>query len=215
MTSITTSSATRATDHTIRRAGAWCLAGGLVGIAQAALLLAWPGQVDSDRFSYPFTSGGFVLAQATFALQHVPLLIGVAALLTVPAVRASRTARIAVVVAAVGLALLTILEVVAMTAHDVGLHSSRGTLIDNLYAVPMLLMGVGLLVAGVTAVRSQAAWTGATWLPWVILSLGVYVFVPLAPAVGGSFVAGRLGIGGWMALYAALGYGLTRLRTEP
>ena len=63
--------------------------------------------------------------------------------------------------------------------------------------------------------RSRDAWTGATWLPWVILALGVYVFVPLAPAVGGSFVAGRLGIGGWMVLYAALGYGLTRLRTEP
>ena len=91
MTSITTSSTTRATDRTIRRAGAWCLAGGAIGTAQAAILLAWPGQADSDRFSYPFTSGGFVLAQATFALQHLLLLVGVAALLSVPAVRVSRT----------------------------------------------------------------------------------------------------------------------------
>ena len=35
--------------------------------------------VSVDRFSCPFTSTGFVVAQATFALQHAPLAIGVAA----------------------------------------------------------------------------------------------------------------------------------------
>jgi hypothetical protein len=37
------------------------------------------------------------------------------------------------------------------------------------------------------------------------------VFVPLTPAIMGPFTAGRLGIGGWMLLFAALGHGLTRL----
>jgi hypothetical protein len=52
-------------------------------------------------------------------------------------------------------------------------------------------------------------------LPLLITVLGVYVFVPLTPAIAGPFAAGRLGIGGWMLLMAALGYGLTRLRPSP
>jgi len=44
--------------------------------------------------------------------------------------------------------------------------------------------------------------------------LGVYVFVPLTPAIMGTFTAGRLGIGGWMLLFAVLGFGLTRLPDE-
>ena len=73
----------------VHTAGAWCLAAGLVGVAQAALVLAWPKQVSVDRFSYPFASAAFEFAQATFALQHVPLAIGVATLGSLPAVRAS------------------------------------------------------------------------------------------------------------------------------
>jgi hypothetical protein len=205
---------TRQAGRGVRLAGAWMLAGGLIGVAQAAILLAWPAQVSADRYSYPMTSRGFVLAQASFALQHIPLLIGVAALLWVPAVRASRTTRVGVVVTVVGLALLTAVELVAISAYDAGPHSSLGTVIDDSYGVPVLLMGIGLTAAGIASVRRRAGWTGATWLPAVVLALGVYVFVPLIPALGGSFVAARLGIGGWMLLYAALGYGLLRLRTD-
>ena len=107
MTTLTTSSTTNSIRPWVRTAGAWCLAAGLVGAAQAAVVLAWPKQVPVDRFSYPFTSAGFVVAQATFALQHVPLVFGVAAIGGLPAVRASRTARIGVIGAVVGLALLT------------------------------------------------------------------------------------------------------------
>jgi hypothetical protein len=46
----------------------------------------------------------------------------------------------------------------------------------------------------------------------VVLALGIYVFLPLTPAIMGPFVAGRLAIGGWMLLFAVLGLGLTRVR---
>ena len=48
-------------------------------------------------------------------------------------------------------------------------------------------------------------------MPFLVLALCVYVFLPLTPAIMGSFTAGRLGIGGWMLLFAILGYGLTRV----
>jgi hypothetical protein len=213
MTTLTSSSTTSSIRPWVHTAGAWCLAAGLVGAAQAALVLAWPKQVSADRFSYPFSSTGFVVAQATFALQHVPLAIGVAALCALPAVRASRVARIGVIAAVVGMALLALLEVIAMSAYGVAEHSARGNLIENAYAVPVLLAGFGLTVAGIALLRRRrSAWAGVAWMPWLVLALGVYVFFPLSPAISGSFAAGRLGIGGWMLLYTALGYGLMRVR---
>ena len=211
MATLASSTAVRPTGHGLRRAGVWCLAGGLLGVAQAATLLAWPHQVSESMFRYPMTTGWFIAAQLSFAAQHLMLLAGVLALLRVEAVHSSRTARLAVSAAAAGIALLTLLEVVAIWAYDAAQDSSRGNLVNDLYSVPVLLIGVGLVAAGVVAVRRRGRWIGATWLPWVLLALGVYVFVPLSWAIPASFMAGRLGIGGWMILFAALGYGLTRL----
>ena len=214
MTTLTSSPTTSSIRPWVHTAGAWCLAAALVGVAQAALVLVWPKQVSVDRFSYPFTSAGFVVAQATFALQHVPLAIGVAALGGLPAVRASRTARIGVIGAVVGLALLALLEVIAMSAYGVAEHSSRGNLIENAYALPVLLVGFSLTLAG-SPCCAEAGLPGRAWGDAVlVLALGVYVFFPLSPAISGSFTAGRLGIGGWMLLYTALGYGLMRVRDD-
>ena len=102
-----------------------------------------------------------------------------------------------------------------MSAYGVAEHSSRGNLIENAYAAPVLLAGLGLTVAGVALLRrGRAAWTGARWMPWLVLALGVYVFFPLSPAISGSFPAGRLGIAGWMLLYTLLGYGLLRVHND-
>ena len=211
MATLASSTVVRPSSHGVRRAGAWCLAGGLLGVAQAAALLAWPHQVSDSMFRYPMATGWFITAQLSFAVQHLLLLAGVLALLRVEAVHSSVTARLAVSAAAAGIALLTVLEVVAIWAYDVGQDSSRGSLVNDLYSVPVLLIGVGLVVAGVVAIRRRGRWVGATWLPWVLLALGGYVFVALSWAIPASFMAGRLGIGGWMVLFAALGYGLIRL----
>ena len=203
------------TSRSVRRAGVWCLGAGLVGAAQAIILLAWSPQVSDDRYSYPFTGFGFVVAQASFFLQHLPLVVGVVALMWLPATRASRTARIATGAAAVGLMLLTAMELITIVAYDAATDSSLATLINNLYGPPVILIGAGLIVAGIALLRQGTArWGGARWVPALVLLLGVYVFVPLTPAIMGTFTAGRLGIGGWMLLFALLGFGLTRLAGE-
>lgn len=200
-----------ATARSARRAGAWCLGAGIIGGVQAGIVLIWPEQVSDDRFSYPFTGFWHGVAQVSFFLQHLPLILGVVALLWLPAVRASRLARIAVSGAAAGLALLSLTELISITAHDAAAESDRATLVESLYGPPVLLIGVSLLVAGAALLRrGTAGWEGAPWLPALVLLLGVYVFVPLTPAIMGSFTAGRLGIGGWMLLFAIYGYGLTR-----
>ena len=211
----TTTHTTTTTSRSVSRAGVWCLGAGLVGAAQAIILLAWPPQVSDDRYSYPFTGFGFLVAQMSFFLQHLPLVVGVAALLWLPAARASRTARIAIGAASLGLMLLAVNELITIVAYDAATGSSLATLANNLYGPPVMLSGAGLLVAGIALLRQGTqGWVGARWIPALVLLLGAYVFVPLTPAIMGPFTAGRLGIGGWMLLFAVLGHGLTRLESS-
>jgi hypothetical protein len=202
---------TRPTATTLSRAGAWCLAAGIVGAVQAAVLLAWKDQVPDTRFSRPFTGTGFTVAQVTFFLQHLPLVAAVVALLGHPAVRRSRVAGWALRVAMAGLVLLALVELAAISAHDVALHSDHGDFVNNLYIAPMTLMGVGFVVGGIALLRGGTEdWAGARWLPALVLLLGVWLFVPMGLVIS-DFVGGRLAIGSWMLLFALLGYAMTRV----
>ena len=175
---------------------------------QAAILLSWPSDVSTQEYSYPFHSGGFVVAQLTFCLQHLPLALGLAALLRLVSVRTSRTARVGVRVAVIGMLLLAVMELVAISAAGVRANTTRAHVIDSLYAVPVVFLAVGAVVTGIGLRRSVVA-ASPTWLPTLLLIMGVYVIVPMTPMLG-SFVLGRLGIAGLMALFAMLGVALRR-----
>jgi hypothetical protein len=210
---MTTTTSTRTPlVKSIRRAGTWCLGGGLLGAAEVPVVLAWTPQVSDDRFSYPFNSLWYVVAEASFALQHMLLVPGGLALLWLPAVRASATARIATQAAATGLVLLVIMELSALSLYDAAKDSTLATVIATLFLLPVMLIGVGLTAAGIALLRrGTAGWTGARWLPAAVLAPGVYVFVVLIPTMEAPDPVGRLSIGGWMLMFAVLGYGLTRI----
>jgi hypothetical protein len=200
------------TDLRVRRAGAWCLGGGLLGVAEVFVTLAWSPQVTEERFSYPFDAFWFVIAELSYVVQHVLLVAGGVALLWLPTVRASRAARIATRVAVAGLALLAAAELSTLSLYNAAMDSSLTTVITSLFMLPTLLIGGGFTVAGVALVRQGAAGgAGARWLPAAVLAPGAYVFVVFIPAINGPDFVARLGIGGWMLLFAALGYALTRL----
>ena len=111
-----------------------------------------------------------------------------------------------------GLFLLVVMELSTLSLYDAARDSTLATVIAPLFLLPVLLIGVGLTVAGVALLRrGTAGWAGARWPPFAILAPGVYVFVALAPTMNASDTVGRLGIGGWMLLFAVLGYGLTRI----
>jgi low temperature requirement protein LtrA len=123
-------------------------------------------------------------------------------LAAVPAVRREKSARRALVAASVGLGLLALMELVAMSAATTANDSTLGT-ISSLYGVPILMIGVGLIVAGVILLRRHAL---GRRLPWTLLALGGFVFLVLGPALASdSFVAGRWAIMAWMLLFAVLG----------
>jgi hypothetical protein len=198
-----------ATDRaTLARRGQGCLGAAVVGVLQGAALLAWPEQVSDTRFSFPLTATGHVIAQATFFLQHLPLVLAVAALAAVPAVSARRVTRVSLLVATAGLGLLALAELVAMAAATAESDSSLGVAVSSAYSVPVLLIGGGLTVAGIALLRGTCV---RRLVAMTVLVLGAFVFIGLTPALAsGSFVAGRLAIMAWMLLFGVLGWSLSR-----
>jgi len=71
------------------------------------------------------------------------------------------------------------------------------------YGLFSLVMGVALILEGVAVLRARV-WDG--WRRWLPLALGIWVFVPLMPAMGLPFEAAEAAMAGWMLLFAALGW---------
>ncbi len=82
--------------------------------------------------------------------------------------------------------------------------------LDTSFGVASILIGVGLVLAGVAVARA-GEWTG--WRRFVPLICSMGVFVIVIPGVRGPFLAGRLVLVVWMLMFAALGWALyTRAR---
>ncbi len=195
----------------VRRAGAACLAAGVLGAASGVFLAVYPAQVADDRFSYPLTSTGFVVIQVWFFVQHLGLLAGIVACSRTQALGPGRAGRWGVWAAAAGMGLLAVTELLAIRAKEVTYPGPGTGLLDVLYGVSSLLAGVGLIVAGVAVLRARR-WTG--WRGWIVLVAGIWVFVPMMPALVGPFLLARLAITCWMVLFAGLGYALMRERSR-
>ncbi len=189
----------------VSRAGALCMAAGILGAASGILLAGYPAQVSEDMFSYPLTAGGFTVIQIWFFVQHLGLLAGIAALARAAVMAQGRSARWGSGLAVAGMALLAVTELIAITARNSTYPGDGTGTLDALYGVSSVAVGVGLILAGI-AVRRRGLWTG--WRGVVVLVAGIFVFVPMMPALMGPFILARLAITVWMLLFAALGYAL-------
>ena len=189
----------------VSRAGALCVAAGILGAVSGIFLAVYPAQVSEDMFSYPLTAGGFTVIQIWFFVQHLGLLAGIVALARAETMAQDWTARWGASLAASGMALLAVTELIAITARNSTYPGDGTGLLDVLYGVSSVTVGVGLILAGI-AVRRRGLWTG--WRAVVVVMAGIFVFVPMMPALMGPFILARLAITVWMLLFAALGHAL-------
>lgn len=191
----------------IRSLGAAGFWASLAGAASAALLIYYPPQVAAEVFSYPFNGMGFTLIQIFFGLQHLFLAALIAALLRTPAVGQSHLARAGLRVAAATMLCLAVFEFVAIAAADSVMGDPLNTAVVTVYGVLTLAIGAALVAGGIGVLRG-GQWTGAKrFLP---LILGIYVFVPMLPALAGPSYLGRIALGAWLLLFALLGWILWR-----
>ena len=189
-------------------AGDLTLAAGVLGAVAGAALTLWPREVSPDQFSYPLGTVSHVAFQLFFTVHHLGLLAGLLALGVLARPVATRVTRAGTALAVAGMVLLTLMEaVVAFLGLGITADSARGQLLGSLYGVASLMIGAGLVTAGVGLVRRPVFPGSGRYLP---LALGVWVFVPMVPALFAPMVWGRLAIIGWMVLFALLGLQLRR-----
>lgn len=187
-------------------APAWALVvAGAVGAAGAAYLAFVSPVVADDHFSYPLSADGFAAIQGFFFVHHLVLAWGLYAVWRGGFAGTGRLARTGGWLSVLAMVLLAVQELVAISAADAAYPSDQTDVVEGIYGALSMLNGVALIVFGLAAVRA-GRWGGR----WLLLVAGIYVFVPLTPAVFGPFVVARLAIGGWMLLFAALGWTLLR-----
>lgn len=191
----------------VRRGGVACLWGGLLGAASGIALAVVPPAVESDVYGYPLEPTAFTLIQSFFFVQHLALVLGMLALWRSGAVGRTAFGRWGTVTAVVGMTLLALTELAAITSASAPYPSSQTDILDSVYGIASMVIGIGLVLTGVAVLRS-GTWQG--WPRYLPLLLGVYVFVPMTPAIFGPFVLARLAISGWMLLFALLGWELAR-----
>ncbi len=185
----------------VRLAARLCLIGAGVGVVSALVTGFVPPAVADDRYSYPYTPKGFVLAQLVFLLNHVLLLVGILGLSRSGAAGRGGLGRSGLRIAIAGMVLLSLCEVRALTLLNVGFPSPPTDFLDIFFGTASMMIGAGLVMAGVSVARA-GRWTG--WRRFTPFACGAAVFVVLMPALFGPFLAGRLAIGTWMLLFAAL-----------
>jgi hypothetical protein len=197
---------------TIPTLGRLCLAGGLIGAAGGLVTAFVPATVGTDRFSYPYTPGWFLVAQTAFLLNHLLMIAGVAGVTRSGAAGPSRLSRRGGALAAAGLAALGLCEVAAMPLLHAAESSPAAGLLGAGYGLASLLIGTGLALLGAAVARTRT-WTG--WRRWIVLACGAGIFLVAVPAITGPFLAGRLGLTAWVALFIALGAALARPVPSP
>jgi hypothetical protein len=184
-----------------------CMIAGLLGAASGIYLLAVSPAVGDDQWSYPLTPTGFTWIQVWFAVQHVGLVLGLLAVWSSGVVGRSGLGRTGHVLAVGGMVGLALTELVAIAARNDDMDTTRVAVLGAVYGVVSIASGIGLVLEGVAAMR-EGVWKG--WQRWLLLVTGVWVFVPMMPALALSFVGARLAIAGWMLLFAALGWALVQ-----
>ena len=190
-----------------RTAGRILIAASVIGTLCASIIIAWQPEVAETRYSYPFGSTSYVVAQAIFALRDVATLLGLAGLAAVVWTRAGRGTRSGLVVTLMGMLLFAVAELFALTATHAAADSAIAGRVNAFYGLPMFIHGIGLVAAGSGLARSRL-------LPgmlgrWGVLAAGVYLFVSVFPAVFAPMVVGRIAIGTWYLIYAGIGVALT------
>lgn len=211
MNTITRDSGVRIAGARATTLGALCFVAGILGAASGLFLALIDPAVPDDRFSYPLAAGAFAAIQVWFFVQHLGLAAGSFGAWRVGVFGSSRSGRVGYWLGLIGMLLLAVTELIAIAASQERYPSPETAPLDVLYGVSSVAIGIGWIVGGIAVIRS-GRWSG--WRSKVPLAIGVYVFVPMLPAMAAGFLPARLGITGWMLLFAALGLAIAR-RDDP
>ncbi|MWB98700.1 hypothetical protein [Agromyces seonyuensis] len=196
-------------ERAIARRGGWIgVIAGLLGAALGLLLLVVPPAVPAELFNFPFAADAFVVNQLALCAQHLLLAVALWAFWRAGLAGRGTLAMTGLVLAAGAFVGLAVWELVAIVGSGLVYPSEDTAWIDTGYGVASLVNAVGLVVLGIATIRAGMLMGAARWL---VLVTGIYVFVPILPALfAGGFVLGRIVLAVWMLLFALLGVVMVR-----
>lgn len=182
------------------------IASGAVAIV-ALLVAVLPADGEPTQYSYPSSASTFVAYQVLYAIQHLVVAWAILAVLRSGAAGTGKLGAVGAWGSAVAFVVLGILEVIAALAATEPLDGPVSQALNTAYGVVTIPLGVFLILVGVAVVRAKV-WAG--WRRWVLLIAGIWVFVPLTPALAIDFTVARYALIGWMILFIGLGVALLR-----
>jgi hypothetical protein len=129
--------------------------------------------VPDDVWSYPWTSGTFVVISLLWAVLHALVIAG---LLALPRAR----------IAIAGTALLLVGELLSIPVRDASYEDTSAIIVAVVYAFGGVLSGIGFIVAARAAHGPQRLWLNVTGI-WLVgmLVLGMVGAVAVGVAVYG------------------------------
>lgn len=187
--------------------GGAAVAAGVLGAAAAGFLLIVPPVVERDRFSYPLTATGFMIIQIAFCLHHLLVVWCLWAFWRAGLAGGGIAAAIGGIGSAVAMLALSAQELVAISGADSAYPSPRTDVIESAFGMITLTAGAVLIVLGIVTARTRVLRGTSRWL---VLAIGVWVIVPLTPAIFAGYEAGRIAIGLWLLMFAWLGVVMIR-----
>lgn len=178
---------------------------GALGVVSAVVMLSWPKQSAPGVLHYPFTLEGFRIIQSWFFVHHLGLVALLIGLALSGAVGDGKIVRAGAWLGVIGMLMLTGMELYAMRFAEWSTQAANEGPMGAGYGISTSLVGLGMLVAGVGVLRARV-WSG--WPRFLPLLLGLSLFLVVTPGMFAGYALARLAIGTWMALFAALGWGL-------
>lgn len=158
-------------------------------------------------FSYPLSHGVFAVEQVLVALHHAALAVAVFLVWRAGLAGGTRFASLTAWFAAVTLAAFAVWELVAISGAGQPYPSEQTAWLDTGYGVLSMALGVSGILQGIAVVRARVL-TG--WSRWLLLALGVYVFVPMTPVMMLGFTPARIALAVWSLLFALQGLVMLR-----
>ncbi|TDO56795.1 hypothetical protein EV651_112182 [Kribbella sp. VKM Ac-2571] len=149
---------------------------GLIGAAVTTLtglaveVVVKPASEISDKlWSYPWSADAFVPVSIVYAVLHLLVFLGMVAVFRAMTTRAGR---IGAALAAGGTLVLLLAELASVPIADQRLDDTGPQLVGACFGLGVALTAIGLIVAGVVALR---LWTG--WQRYAALLAGVWSVV--------------------------------------
>ncbi len=197
--------ARQTTRGALRRAGLALICGGAVVAVQGTLaqLVRSSTTVSEDASSFPWSPGAFTVMCAVLAWAYAIVAVGLAALRRDGALGPRPGARRGLAVTIAGAALVACAELGSIPFAEDATDDAGPAALGGVFGLGTLLMGVGLVVAGIAA-RRAGRWSG--WARTAPLAAGIWT-VCLTGIAATDLLAAGVALQG--ALLLAIGLGMT------